>query len=405
MIAAWGVVAFASFLIAALLAAVDGALLAAGNAATRDTLGDPERTHRALSVARILAHLVTGTAIALSIMAFELRPVLAAGLAGLLILVDVSLVEGAARGAGYSRGASAVARLAPSAIVVDLLFRPVTTLGGAIESLLGRAMPPADNTSVPPAENTDQFRAVVAAEADVSPAEAELLHGVFSLSTTEVQEIMVPRVDLVGLDKATPWSEMLDRVRSSEHARFPVFEESLDNIIGVLYAKDLLPAVIAEGDPPEEWSVFVRPATFIPATKTIDQQLRDFKAQRTHIALIMDEYGGIQGLVTIEDILEEIVGEIRDEFDSEEPTGFQEEGGRFWVSGGMSLADLSEIVGVDFQREGLTTVGGLVYKAFGRVPRAGDVTHIDGFRIVVERVRRRRVERVYFESDEDVDEE
>jgi putative hemolysin len=400
VIAAWGVVAFASFLLAALLAAVDGALLAAGNAATRDTLGDPERTHRALSVARLLSHLVTGTAIALSIMAIELKPVLTAGLAGLLVLVDVSLVEGVARGAGYSRGAAAVARLAPSAIVVDLLFRPVTTLGGAIEALLGRAMPPTDDTSVPPADSTAQFRAVVAAEADVSPAEAELLHGVFSLDTTEVQEIMVPRVDIVGIDKATPWSEMLDRVRTSEHARFPAYEDSLDNLLGIIYAKDLLPAVLAD-DPPADWSTLVRPATFIPATKTLDKQLRDFKTQGTHIALIMDEYGGIQGLVTIEDILEEIVGEIRDEFDSEEPAGFQEEGGRFWVSGGMSLADLSEIVGFDFQREGLTTVGGLVYKAFGRVPRAGDETRIDGFKVVVERVRRRRVERVYFESDDD----
>ncbi|MEK7401277.1 MAG: hemolysin family protein [Gemmatimonadota bacterium] len=397
MIAAWAVVALASFLLAALLAAVDGALMGAGQAATRQTLGDPERTHRALSISRLLAHLVTGTAIALGVRALAPGPVMAVGLAGLLVLVHVSLVEGAARGAGYARGNAVVAGLAPSAVVVDLMLRPVTALGGVIESLLGRAMPPADDTSVPPTEGATQFREVVAAEADVSEAEAELLHGVFSLGTTEVQEIMVPRVDVVGLDKSTPWSEMLDRVRSSEHARFPVFEETLDNVLGILYAKDLLPAVIADGDPPEDWSTLVRPATFIPATKTIDQQLRDFKAQRTHIALVMDEYGGTQGIVTIEDVLEEIVGEIRDEFDVEEPAVVQEQGERFWVSGGLSLNDLSELVGTDFQREGLTTVGGLVYKAFGRVPRAGEYTRIDGFRIVVERVRRRRVERVYFE--------
>ncbi len=403
MIAAWGVVALASFLIAAMLAAVDGALVAAGHAQSRTVLGEPERTHRALSVARIIAHLVTGAAIALAVVAVEPSTFIAGALSVLLVLANVSLVEGVARGAGYSRGAAVVTRLAPSAIVVDLLLRPVTTLGGFIESLLSRMMPPADDTSIPPMDSAEQFREVVAAEADVSPAEAELLHGVFSLGTTEVQEIMVPRVDVVGLDATTPWSEMLDRVRSSEHARFPVFEETLDNVVGILYAKDLLPTVIADGEPPEDWSTLVRPATFIPATKTIDQQLKEFKAQRTHIALVMDEYGGTQGLVTIEDVLEEIVGEIRDEFDEEEAAGFQEEGGRFWVSGGMSLADLSEIVGVDFNREGLTTVGGLVYKAFGRVPRAGETTHIDGFRVVVERVRRRRVERVYFEHQDDVE--
>ena len=405
MIAAWAVVALASFLLAALLAAVDGALLAAGNTGARQSLSDPERTHRALSVARLLAHLVTGTAVSLAVMSVSPRPVVAAGIAAVIVLLHASLVEGAARNAGFARGVAGVNTLAPSAIVVDLMLRPVTTLGGAIESILGRALPPADDTSVPLTDNTAEFRAVVAAEADVSSEEAELLHGVFSLGTTEVQEIMVPRVDVVGLDKHTPWSEMLDRVRTSEHSRFPVFEGELDNIVGILYAKDLLPAITSDGDPPDDWSVLVRPAQFIPATKTIDHQLRDFKNERAHLALVMDEYGGIQGVVTIEDILEEIVGEIRDEFDADEPKGFEEEGGRFWVSGSMTLADLSEIVGFDFQREGYTTVGGLVYKAFGRVPRAGETTQIDGFRVVVERVRRRRIERVYFDHESESDRE
>jgi CBS domain containing-hemolysin-like protein len=192
---------------------------------------------------------------------------------------------------------------------------------------------------------------------------------------------------------------MLDRVRSSEHARFPVFDETLDNVVGILYAKDLLPAVVALGssEPPDDWTTLVRPATFIPLTKTIDQQLRDFKAQRTHIAIVIDEYGGTAGLVTIEDILEVIVGDIRDEYDREEPAVVQEEQARFWVSGFVSLADLSELLGVDFEREDLTTVGGLVYDAFGRVPRPGETKAMRGFKVVVERVRGRRIERVYFE--------
>ncbi len=148
---------------------------------------------------------------------------------------------------------------------------------------------------------------------------------------------------------------------------------------------------------PADWTTLVRPAAFIPATKAIDQQLRDFKAQRTHIALVMDEYGGIAGLVTIEDILEVIVGDIRDEYDEEEPAIEQEGGQRFWVSGIVTLADLSELLGEDFQREDLTTVGGLVYDAFGRVPCAGESRTVNGFKLVVERVRRRRIQRVYFE--------
>ena len=238
---------------------------------------------------------------------------------------------------------------------------------------------------------------MVAAEAEVSPADEELLHGVFTLRDTEVREIMVPRVDVVGIEKSTPWSEMVDRVRSSEHARFPVFDDTLDNVIGILYAKDLLPEIVATREPPDDWTPLVRPASFIPATKTIDQQLRDFKAQRTHIAMVIDEYGGTAGLVTIEDVLEEIVGEIRDEYDEEEPNIRQEGREHFWVAGRVTLADLSELLGADFIREDLTTVAGLVYDAFGRVPQAGESKQIDGFRMVVERIRRRRIERVYFE--------
>ena len=399
MIATWAVVAIASFVAALLLAAADGALLATGHTAARQILGEPERAHRALSVGRVLAHLVTGTALALMSLGVSQRPNVAVPATLILLLVNVTLVEGAARSRGYARGMKTVGRLASFVHIVDLLFVPVTWVGAAVERMLSRALPPADETSVQREEGAEQFREVVAAEADVSAAEEELLHGVFSLGDTAVKEIMVPRVDVVGIEKSTPWSEMLDRVRSSEHARFPVFDETLDNVIGILYAKDLLPTIVSADEPPEQWSMLIRPASFIPATKPIDQQLRDFKAQRTHIALVIDEYGGTAGLVTIEDVLEEIVGEIRDEYDQEEPAIEQEGRERFWVSGRVTLADLSELLGKDLQREDLTTVAGLVYDAFGRVPRAGESKRIDGYKVVVERVRRRRIERVYFERD------
>ncbi|MFL5615723.1 MAG: transporter associated domain-containing protein [Gemmatimonadaceae bacterium] len=208
---------------------------------------------------------------------------------------------------------------------------------------------------------------------------------------------MVPRVDIVGIAATTPWSEVLDRVRSSEHARFPVYDETLDNIIGVLYAKDLLGAVVTDTEPEGGWLRLVRGAVFIPTIKTIDAQLRDFKSSRTHIAIVSDEYGGTAGLVTIEDVLEEIVGEIRDEYDDEEPDVEREGATRFWVAGRVPADELAELVGNDFGVDDVTTVGGLVYALFGRVPRAGDSITRAGVRVVVERVRRRRIERVYFE--------
>jgi magnesium and cobalt transporter len=188
----------------------------------------------------------------------------------------------------------------------------------------------------------------------------------------------------------------MDRVRSSEHARFPVYRETLDNVFGVLYAKDLLPSVV-RGEEPEDWTTFVRPPVFIPDTKSVNDQLRDFKAQRAHLALVVDEYGGIAGIVTIEDVLEVIVGDIQDEYDVDEPDVQQEGEDRFWVAGELSLAALSELLGANFERDDVTTVGGLLYEQFGRVPHAGESLDLDGFHVIVERVRRRRVERVYFE--------
>jgi CBS domain containing-hemolysin-like protein len=396
MIQTWLVIASLTTAVAALLAAADGALLAAGQTPPQQLIADPERAHRALAMGRVLAHLLLGTAYALGFAAADWSvQAEVAGAVGLTLL-SVAIIEGFARTAGYARGLAMVQRLAPLIVIADLFMFPVTWVGMAVERVLGRILPPLDDGREDREAGAEQFREVVAAEADVSAAEEELLHGVFKLGDTQVEEIMVPRVDVVGIDRTTPWSEVLDRMRSSEHARFPVFEETLDNVIGILYAKDLLPTVVADREP-DDWPSLVRPASFIPASKTIDQQLRDFKAQRTHIALVIDEYGGTAGLVTIEDVLEEIVGDIRDEYDVEEPEVQQEGSDRFWVSGRVSLTDLAELLGFDFQREDLTTVGGLVYDAFGRVPRAGEKATLGPFRVVVERVRRRRIERVYFE--------
>jgi putative hemolysin len=392
---AWLLIAVLSITAAACLAFADGSLLAVARAGQRLADVDAEQAHRALSLSRMVAHLLTGASVCLAI-ADDVSIAFTAAIGLLVMLMNVGLVEGFARDTGQRRGRLAGVTL-DLVRVVDLLFRPVTSLGRAFERLLGRLLPARDDTASQRALGTEQFREVVTAEADVSAAEEEILHGVFSLGDTEVREIMVPRVDVVGIERGTPWSEVVDRISSSEHARFPVYEETLDNVVGILYAKDLLPAVVSGDEPANEWASLMRPATFIPATKRIDRQLRDFKSERTHIALVADEYGGTAGVVTIEDILEEIVGEIRDEYDEEEPSVEQEGNARYWVSGAVTLADLSDLLGTDLQREDLTTVGGLVYDAFGRVPRAGESRTIGAFKVVVERVRRRRIERVYFE--------
>jgi len=391
---AW-ILAIAAAILASLSAAADGALLSPKPADDGRRGVERERMHRALSIVRVVSYIACGASIAGALDFFPGAIRWPLGI--VLSLVVVGFAEGAARSLGYSDAARTLRRLAWLMRLVQYALAPVVLVGERIDSLLHFVLPP------PPADEEDreasaeQFREVVAAEADVSTAEEALIHGVFSLGDTEVREIMVPRVDMVGIEASTPWSEVLDRVSSSEHARFPVYDDTLDNVLGILYAKDLLSAVIADEEPGDGWRTLVRPASFIPPTKTIDAQLRDFKTSRTHIAIVSDEFGGTSGLVTIEDVLEEIVGEIRDEYDVEEREIEREGDSRFWIAGRVTVDELSEILGSDFAREDVTTVGGLVYELFGRVPHNGESVVNGGFRIVVERVRRRRIERVYFE--------
>ena len=388
--------------VAAVSSVADGALLASDPTATPShesggAIHDRERAHRALSTTRVLAHLAAGAAIAQGT-AMMARPFAERALIAVVFAITlVAFTEGMARSIGYGFGERAFATLRDFVRVTSFLLAPVVWLGAVLERALGRILPRGAANGTEQEESAERFHQVVAAEAHVSTAESALLHGVFSLGDTEVREIMVPRVDIVGIAATTPWSEALDRVRSSEHARFPVYDDTLDNVVGVLYAKDLLSAVVIDEEPAGGWLTLVRGAVFIPTTKTIDAQLRDFKSSHTHIAIVSDEYGGTAGLVTIEDVLEEIVGEIRDEYDVEQPEIEREGDSRFWVSGRLTLDELAELLEGDFGIDDVTTVGGLVYALFGRVPRAGESITRDGVRVVVEQVRRRRIERVYFE--------
>jgi CBS domain containing-hemolysin-like protein len=225
-----------------------------------------------------------------------------------------------------------------------------------------------------------------------------MLQGVFSLGETNVAEIMTPRLDIVAVEADAEWQAVVELLVRGEHARVLVFSDDLDNVEGVLYAKDLTPAVAGVTDAPEDWREFVRPAQFVPETKVLTAQLRDFQVARSGLAVVVDEFGGTSGLITLEDVLEEIVGEIHGEYETDvEPAVEQEGEDRFWVDGRLPLDDLSELLGVTFEREDVTTVGGLVYSELGRVPSPGEELRVGEFRVVVERIVRRRIRRVYFE--------
>ncbi len=383
--------------LATLCAVADTATLSYDNDASSED--PPDRgldrpAHRVFAFAKVVAQLIAGAAAA---RALGLH--LGAGLgrsAGLFaVLVALLLAEALGRTLGHTIRAE---RLEWLNRLLGRVLAPYLIPAARINAWLHRLLAPPAPDAESREEASEQFREVVSAHVDVTGPGAHLLEGALSLGTTTVSDVMVPRVDILGIDVATPWSETVDRLRSAEHARLPVYGETVDDVRGVLYAKDVLWSVIQGTEPEGGWQALVRPATFVPTSKPLDRLLAEFRATRTHLAIVVDEYGGTAGLVTIENILEEIVGDIRDEHDVDEPGTGRQEDGRWWVPGRASLDDLATLVGHTFESEdGATTVGGWVFERLGRVPRPGEEFIADGFRIVVERVRRRAVDRVYFE--------
>ena len=387
--------------LSALCAAVDAAMLGveddelAADPTLAELLSRRDRIHRTLTVARFIGLPMSAALAAQGAQLWSLPPSFAV-LSGLGIALLVLLAaELTPRALGEAGGRDVIVRVLPMLRPVTIALTPIAAASVELERALRTWITPKSQEDV----DRDREDQTPSGPPDIKRARSAPLPepGVFALSETEVQDVMVPRIDIIGIERETPWSEVRDKVRSAEHSRLPVFRETIDHVIGILYAKDLLHAVVVDAQPDGGWITLVRPATFIPEGKPIDQQLRDFKLSRSHIAIVVDEYGGTAGLVTIEDILEEIVGEIRDEHDEEELPIESEEDRRFWVAGRVPLDDLSEVLRHEFEHEDVATVGGLIFSVLGRIPRAGEELRLNGFRVVVERVVRRRIERVYFE--------
>src|SRR5690242_19690008 len=218
-----------------------------------------------------------------------------------------------------------------------------------------------------------------------------MIEGVLSVSETTVRDIMIPRsqMDCVSVDDAVP--EFIPLVVETRHSRFPVIGESKDDVIGILLAKELLNYYAN----PEAFNLrdTLRPAVFVPESKRLNVLLREFRANRNHIAIVVDEYGGVSGLVTIEDVLEQIVGDIEDEYDFDESVDnvIPEANGRFRVKAQTEIDDFNAQFGTSFEDEDFDTVGGLVLKAFGRLPKRGETTTVGPFRFRVLRADSRRL--------------
>lgn len=232
-------------------------------------------------------------------------------------------------------------------------------------------------------------------EGTIETDENEMIHGVLELGDTTVREIMVPRIDMKCLSAETSLEEALQVVTATGHSRIPVYRETSDNIVGILYVKDLLGLLSRDDKPRLLPSAYIRPATYIPESKRVDDLLTDMRRMKIHMAVVMDEYGGTAGLVTIEDILEEIVGDIQDEFDAEEdlPVKHQEDGS-ILVDGRLPIYEVNELLGADLPTEDFDTIGGFVVGQLGRAPVRGEEVKFAALRLVANAVEARRLVRV-----------
>jgi CBS domain containing-hemolysin-like protein len=289
--------------------------------------------------------------------------------------------------------------LLPSFGPLARLLRPITR---ALVSLIAtlrreRAATAAPNGQPDEDEANDEvahtFLEAGEHEGLIEREERALLQSIVDFGDTLVREVMTPRPDIVAISSDATLSELRTLLAEQEYSRIPVYEGSLDHILGFVYVKDL----IRLGDTPGTERMLprlLRPAHFVPETKHVAELLKEFQRQQVQSAIVVDEYGGTAGLVTIEDLLEEIVGEIRDEYDVESEPIVDEGGGRFVFSGRVDIEHASDRLGADIQPEGFETVGGYVLARVGRVPLPGESFEFDGLRIEVLETERRRVTKV-----------
>ncbi|SMC02489.1 Hemolysin, contains CBS domains [Sulfobacillus thermosulfidooxidans DSM 9293] len=227
--------------------------------------------------------------------------------------------------------------------------------------------------------------------------ERQMIQGIFDLGETVAREVMVPRIDVNALPDTAPLREAWDAVIHWGHSRLPVFRKTIDDVVGVIYARDIL-AYLKERDPQTPIGELARPVLYIPETKKVDELLADFRRQRTQIAVVLDEYGGTAGIVTIEDLLEEIVGEIQDEYDQEDQPIRQLDDGVIDVAGMVQLEEVNDILDVDLPHEDFDTVGGLILHLLGRAPVEGEIVRWDNLEFTVSKVVGRRVARVIIKA-------
>lgn len=338
-----------------------------------------------------LTRLIAAAAAVLATMTCLLNLVEVHALAAVLTLVIVALVgypllHVLARSAGRNRPVSSIRVLARPVHYLSKLLTPVT---GLLDQLSTRIAPAREAEAPAGVFEEEELREFLERASDaetIEDDEAQMVQSVFEMDDLRIRSLMVPRTDMLTVGRDVPLREALSLFLRSGYSRMPVIGDSSDEILGILYLKDSMRAYILHSEAPEGTPMptlveIMRPARFEPETKRAMDLLRDMQRESTHVAIVVDEYGGTAGLVTLEDLIEELVGDISDEYDHERPEYTLNDDGTFRLSARLGIDELGEIFGIDLEDEDVDTVGGLLAKHLGMVPIVGSEATIHGIHI------------------------
>jgi putative hemolysin len=271
--------------------------------------------------------------------------------------------------------------------VLFFILIPLSALDKSLRPFLGVQY------GLTPPDAEDRLRHLVEGNKDLEEDERDMITSVIELGEQPVREVMVPRIDIVAAPASSTVRDVLDRIVDSGHSRIPIYEGSIDNITGMVYAKDLL-KFLRDGSQAAPVQPLAREASYVPETKKVDDLLHEMQQKRVHVAIVADEYGGTAGLITIEDLIEEIVGEIRDEYDVEEAKIEEVSDSEALFDARVSIRDVNDTLDLNLEDEDFDTLGGLLYHELGKVPNVGDEVRVDGAVVTVLSTTGRRVRKV-----------
>jgi putative hemolysin len=361
------------------------------------TIGFFASAYAAVSLVAALADALKGVP-ALASSADAIALIVVTVLLSLFTIVFAELVPKTLALASPERYATTLA--APIEILARILGPLISLLTGVTRAIT-RAL--GSDVTKESQITAEELRLIVERGGEEGVLEAEeeqMIHAVIELGDRRVHEVMVPRIDIIGMEADVDLETAVDRIIEGGHSRLPVWEGSVDQVLGILYAKDLLPFLKAASGERPSVRALLRPPVFVPESMSIDDLLHELQRRKVHIAIVLDEYGGTAGLVTIEDLLEEIVGEIQDEYDEEEEMVVRLDDDRVRFDGRASVDDIGEAWDdLDLEelledRDEYDTIGGLVFHRIGGVPKPGDVVKLEGLTITVESTDGRRVSKV-----------